>query len=386
MKDINEIRKKILERVTNHYEDNIHPLYQNALFPQSLKPYCIFDAYIGQTELYRVSICLHAGPWSEDEPEEILSEIQPWCGTNPFHYIMLFDVMDKNMDSWIDGDLIGIDQCNGFWTFSIEDEYRDMKQTITYMLNILDGFAWKVGCRVGKNDGLLLLLKQDTCPHCGKTLWIPDSLALGIKKPEALDKKPILISLKSIHCYSDVMYNQLRNKLQESEAQVGLMSERIDNCYHVDCPSCRKTVVDYNQHDYEYYQYELGPTWFEWIELLSLPESMKLISIPDVVLTQSDADLTNSALTGADGFVCCGIYCLDEIILKNFDTTYLNEGLGWHYNIERNLNQHPAFQVLLSPCDAKYHIQLARRIHEYYSIMLLKALNNSIGASEDYDD
>ena len=167
------------------------------------------------------------------------------------------------------------------------------------MLNILDGFAWKIGCRVGKNEDLLLLLTQATCPHCGEKMWIPDSLVLSIEKPTNLEKKPIIISLNSIHRYSDTTYEQIRRTLQQAYPQYCTLSERAEHCFHADCPSCQKTAVDFNQHDYEYFQYEKGPTWFEWLDLASLPEKMKLVSIPDVILTQEDADLTNEALTGA---------------------------------------------------------------------------------------
>lgn len=385
MENKNNIQERILDRVKAHYEDNIHILPGNMKFPQSLKPYCIFDAYIGQPDLYRVSICFHEGPWCEDEEEEILYEVQSWCGANPSHYIFLFDVTDENGYSWVDEDLTGMDQCNGFWTFSITDEYREVRHSISQMLNILDGFAWKIGCRVGKNEDLLLLLTQATCPHCGEKMWIPDSLVLSIEKPTNLEKKPIIISLNSIHRYSDTTYEQIRRTLQQAYPQYCTLSERAEHCFHADCPSCQKTAVDFNQHDYEYFQYEKGPTWFEWLDLASLPEKMKLVSIPDVILTQEDADLTNEALTGADGFVCCGIYWLDEIIINSFETTYTNEALGSYYNVERNLNHHPAFKVNLKPCDAKYHIHLAKRIHENYSITLLKAICNSIGIPDSTD-
>ena len=236
------------------------------------------------------------------------------------------------------------------------------------MLNILDGFAWKVGCRVGKNEELLLLLTQATCPHCGESMWIPDSLLLAIEKAENLEKKPMIISLISIHRYSDETYVQIRRTLQQTYPQYGILSEKADHCFHVDCRVCRKAAVDFNQHDYEYFQYEKGPAWFEWLELDGLPNTMKLVSIPDVLLTQKDADLTNESLTGAEGFVCCGIYWLDEIVLNNFETTYPNESLASYHNIQRNLNHDPAFKVNLNPCDAKYHIRLAQRIHENYNI------------------
>ena len=99
-----------------------------------------------------------------------------------------------------------------------------------------------------------------------------------------------------------------------------------------------------------------------------------------------DRASVNESLTGAEGFVCCGIYWLDEIVLNNFETTYPNESLASYHNIQRNLNHDSAFKVNLNPCDAKYQIRLAQRIHENYNIAILRAICNSIGIPESTDD
>ena len=283
MIDIEKVKEIILSRTHEHYAPNLRPLDGMGFLP-CLQESGILDAYIGPDESFRLSVYLHQGEWDEDKQSEILKDVQVWCGTHPERFIFLLEVGDEENYPWYEDYLNTIDHCSGFWSYNIEDEKDDLNYVMKSMFNILDGFEWKLSCRCGKNEGLMLLLREDKCHHCGQTVWLPDSLAMGISKPDDLTRKPILLSLESIHKYSDETYEQIRQHILYEHPELCIPSKRKNMCFHVDCPSCGKVVKNFKKADAEYFLYECGPTWFDWCNADTLLDDMKLISISDVHL------------------------------------------------------------------------------------------------------
>ena len=375
MIDIEKVKEIILSRTHEHYAPNLRPLDGMGFLP-CLQESGILDAYIGTDKSFRLSIYLHQGEWDEDKQTEILQEVQLWCGMHPEHFIFLIEVGDEENYPWSEDEMITIDNCNGFWTFNVENERPDLDYVLKTMFNILDGFEWKLSCRVGKNEGLILLLKQETCPHCGQIVWIPDYLAMTILKPTTLSRKPILLSLQSIHNYSDDVYEQIRQLLLHKHKGLCLPSERKNHCFHVDCPSCSKEVIQFNAADAEYYQFECGPTWYDWCNADTVPKNIKLLSIPDINLNLNDVEQMNSSYTAGEGFASFGTYSIDEFIHSEFGTRRLDRCLSNQYIIRRHLNTHPAFRLKLKPCDTEFRILLARRILETYQSTVMKAVES----------
>ena len=389
---IEEHREYLRDKLDEHYGVRFIDIDDNKKLESMDAP--IFDTYVDLEDRFRVTVYMNTEEPETEKVSSIVSEALHLLKDTRDRIIIILDMFEYEEDYPVTWEELIMESscCPGLWVLTANYDKNHVSNDLAKrMFSILDGKIWRVGHWLGKEQRLALILRKTTCSECGKEVWLPDSIAVlaasydekGNNWIHNLWDKPLMLSLKSIHVYSDEVKTQVSAFLEKSHQDLCIMSKSKNHAFDVSCPSCKNMTASYGVEEHDWFSHEMNETWYRWFEDEPLPNNLKIIQIPDVSLDMEALDILCNSYTAAPGFIYKGEYTLNDCLVKMTEMEYEDIQLAELAGLQIHLNENPIFHTKFHPSPAAITVD---RCNMMYKHIMMLGLGILIGKYKGFDN